>query len=870
MKHISRVIIDEESDEVSSRTASPIRIKAEPSLFLEEEDKTNEAIGTFENLERNIYLYKSIGKCSEQQDTMTCDCREDWDSESNLACGLDSDCINRLTNIECVNGHCSCGSDCQNQRFQKKEYSKISVFYTGAKGYGVRAESFIPADTFIYEYIGEIIDDKEFRTRRAQYDSEGIKHFYFMMLQSGEFIDATKKGSLARFCNHSCNPNGYVDKWVVGKRFKMGIFAKRDIIKGEEITFDYNVDRYGSNAQKCYCGEPNCIGFMGGKTQTESARLLPHALNEALGVKSSQEKQWLKEYKKLNKLPTPADSSDNADELNNINNNNDLKKSKVNFEFVKSLNVKPLSPSDVSKVIGYLLQPDLDFIVISKLIGRISLTDDEDVLIRASRLHGIEAMSSALQSILSHAIANNGQLEDEEVETVNSILRILLNWPQLKARNTIQNCKIDQILEQLSKSINNEKSSRMIEKLTSYWNSLKVVYRIPKRGETNSASGSTNNNDQNSISLDERRNRDKARNIPSSQSNGNTNNKINKMNTYNSQNTFNNNGSNGINKNSNIYDDNTNNNNNNNNNNNVNGDSMIFNGQNTVIPTRPLAKPWSHINADLLPANRKFEGIPLPSGWEWAKDPKSKKPYFFNREKGQTQWKRPEWPELPSGPKFVNNAPANNNNVVNIDDETDKKRMRMELEKDRENQRIRERESARALLLRKQEELDVLKMKNLESIIENATNYAFSEEKENKQLFSSSNGSATKSSKSSSSRSKKSKPRSTKETSDIDYLKLWKKLIASIVPNLVKKYESTIGHENLKNCARDIVHILAEKELKRHGEVMPPKELDNEKKSKIKHFCKDYMTKFVEKYERKNEKKRASNSVNTSIKKSKI
>lgn len=25
----------------------------------------------------------------------------------------------------------------------------------------------------------------------------------------------------------------------------MGIFTKRDVVKGEEITFNYNVDRYG-------------------------------------------------------------------------------------------------------------------------------------------------------------------------------------------------------------------------------------------------------------------------------------------------------------------------------------------------------------------------------------------------------------------------------------------------------------------------------------------------------------------------------------------------------------------------------------------------------------------------------------------------
>jgi hypothetical protein len=69
---------------------------------------------------------------------------------------------------------------------------------------------------------------------------------------------------------------------------RLGIFAKRDIIEGEELTFNYNVDRYGLvsqqnisereliffkrnryDAQACYCGEPNCSGFIGGNTQTD-------------------------------------------------------------------------------------------------------------------------------------------------------------------------------------------------------------------------------------------------------------------------------------------------------------------------------------------------------------------------------------------------------------------------------------------------------------------------------------------------------------------------------------------------------------------------------------------------------------------------
>lgn len=96
-----------------------------------------------------------------------------------------------------------------------------------------------------------------------EYAEEGIRHFYFMMLQKDEvcelmpcatklvsktypqFIDATKSGGIGRFANHSCNPNCYVAKWTVGTHVRMGIFAKRSIKTYEELTFNYNVDRYG-------------------------------------------------------------------------------------------------------------------------------------------------------------------------------------------------------------------------------------------------------------------------------------------------------------------------------------------------------------------------------------------------------------------------------------------------------------------------------------------------------------------------------------------------------------------------------------------------------------------------------------------------
>ena len=52
---------------------------------------------------------------------------------------------------------------------------------------------------------------------------------------------------------------------------RMGIFAKRPIQANEELTFNYNVDRYGNDSQPCYCGEPNCVGTIGGKKQTDIA-----------------------------------------------------------------------------------------------------------------------------------------------------------------------------------------------------------------------------------------------------------------------------------------------------------------------------------------------------------------------------------------------------------------------------------------------------------------------------------------------------------------------------------------------------------------------------------------------------------------------
>lgn len=71
-----------------------------------------------------------------------------------------------------------------------------------------------------------------------------------MVLSGGEVIDATRMGGFARFINHSCEPNCGVEKWDVNGEERCGIFARRDIHTGEEVTFDYKFESF-SKLVKC-------------------------------------------------------------------------------------------------------------------------------------------------------------------------------------------------------------------------------------------------------------------------------------------------------------------------------------------------------------------------------------------------------------------------------------------------------------------------------------------------------------------------------------------------------------------------------------------------------------------------------------------
>ncbi|RUS84583.1 hypothetical protein EGW08_007678, partial [Elysia chlorotica] len=214
----------------------------------------------FEIITENIHLTER--KKSKSMKRMQCDCttsREDR-SMGIEACG--SDCLNRMLMIEC-GSRCPCGEHCTNRRFQRKQYSNTLPFKAGDKGWGLRAmEDMEESGTFIMEYVGELLDYEEFVRRTRQYSKEGTRHHYFMALNADEVIDATLKGSISRFINHSCDPNCETQKWTVNGELRVGFFTRKEVKKGEELTFDYQFEHYGE-AQKCYCGAENCRGYIG-------------------------------------------------------------------------------------------------------------------------------------------------------------------------------------------------------------------------------------------------------------------------------------------------------------------------------------------------------------------------------------------------------------------------------------------------------------------------------------------------------------------------------------------------------------------------------------------------------------------------------
>lgn len=110
--------------------------------------------------------------------------------------------------------------------------------------------------------MGEVISLAEYQERiTTVYNNNAQSAYYGAHLQGDLVIDGTSMGNVGRFINHSCDPNCKMQKWLVNREHRIGLFALRDIEILEELTNDYNFDQFNPDeVQVCYCGSSNCRG----------------------------------------------------------------------------------------------------------------------------------------------------------------------------------------------------------------------------------------------------------------------------------------------------------------------------------------------------------------------------------------------------------------------------------------------------------------------------------------------------------------------------------------------------------------------------------------------------------------------------------
>ena len=115
-------------------------------------------------------------------------------------------------------------------------------------GWGVYATTSIPKNTRIIDYAGEKISNQVSLRREIRYMKTG--HIWCFKLTNRTVIDAGVGGNDARFINHACRPNCYIDI----KKGVIWIRAARTIRKGEELTYDYHTDGEGMIMCRCRKG----------------------------------------------------------------------------------------------------------------------------------------------------------------------------------------------------------------------------------------------------------------------------------------------------------------------------------------------------------------------------------------------------------------------------------------------------------------------------------------------------------------------------------------------------------------------------------------------------------------------------------------
>ncbi|PRQ26681.1 putative histone-lysine N-methyltransferase transcription regulator PHD family [Rosa chinensis] len=181
-----------------------------------------------------------------------------------------------------INGHKSCTQELPKlavsdiEHDSRKEYTRykqakswkhLVVYKSGIHALGLYTSRFISRDEMVVEYVGEIVGQRVADKRENEYQSGKKLQYksacYFFRIDKEHIIDATCKGGIARFVNHSCSPNCVAKVISVRNEKKVVFLAERDIFPGEEITYDYHFNHEDEGKKiPCSCNSKNCRRYL--------------------------------------------------------------------------------------------------------------------------------------------------------------------------------------------------------------------------------------------------------------------------------------------------------------------------------------------------------------------------------------------------------------------------------------------------------------------------------------------------------------------------------------------------------------------------------------------------------------------------------
>ena len=149
----------------------------------------------------------------------------------------------------------------------REAQSLFRVDRSRVHGFGVFAREAVPKGTPVMEYVGEVVRRPiADRRERAALDARVSSTYMFALDENdadSRVVDATRKGNLARFVNHSCAPNCETKSIVLANERRVVLFATRDVRRGEELTYDYQfAPECPERETPCACGAATCRGIM--------------------------------------------------------------------------------------------------------------------------------------------------------------------------------------------------------------------------------------------------------------------------------------------------------------------------------------------------------------------------------------------------------------------------------------------------------------------------------------------------------------------------------------------------------------------------------------------------------------------------------